>query len=457
MSQRSHCQVFLTVVLATATMAAFPPSLRHRPVTQNRILHINTSCDLRNFNVSVTTEKPFKGIIFAKDFSQECRGYGVMKKDVSVSFPTSGCGVRLTSNADEMFYMITVVVQQDKHLRQIKDQERTVQCRIENSAFSVNSRMMEEVIMKEIITEKRDRSSRTGRMKQEGWSKEISPENYSSETKELNDALLAARAWMEIAPSNVNQKDGILQVGEEAVLIVKSTLPVGIGWKVVDCVAHDGLGDSSQKLLDDNGCPVDELLLPEPSKGHSRSIGMMRHQEASSKFSAFKFPDRDRLHLSCSLQLCRSKCQKIDCGEGNRISRNLRRGEEGEILDRLEVFNSVEVLAPGIELEDIRQLERSEADPFRFGNIPGDRTFCVSPDKMALTFCVLGLIFLVAVIVAAVALYKARRNGVPMPYYTRSVFSSSSGSGSAYGSKLLLHESPCMGQSASVRGYGRIL
>ena len=99
-----------------------------------------------------------------------------------------------------------------------------------------------------------------------------------------------------------------------------------------------------------------------------------------------------------------------------------------------------------------------------FGNIPGDRTFCVSSDKMALTFCVLGLIFLCAVAVASFALYRARQNGTPvMPYYTRSLFSSSSGaSGSAYGSKLLLHESPTGSatsgnRSASVRGYGRIL
>lgn len=33
-----------------------------------------------------------------------------------------------------------------------------------------------------------------------------------------------------------------------------------------------------------------------------------------------------------------------------------KRGEEGEILDRLEVFNSVEVLAP--EIDDLRKSER---------------------------------------------------------------------------------------------------
>lgn len=38
----------------------------------------------------------------------------------------------------------------------------------------------------------------------------------------------------------------------------------------------------------------------------------------------------------------------------NRVPRLMPKGEPGEILDRLEVFNSVEVLAPGIELDDPR-------------------------------------------------------------------------------------------------------
>lgn len=381
-----------------------------------------------------------------------------MKNSVSVDLPTSGCGVRLSKDSEDMlgdekkmFYSVTLVVQQDKHLRQISDQERTVKCMVDTNVFNVKSKPMEDALFNEILDKK---DHRTGRMKDEGWSKEIHPD------VELTEALRASKAWMEIVP--IENDEEALQVGEEALLMVKSTLPVGIGWKVVDCVAHDGLGDSSQKLLDEDGCPVDEGLLPELLKGPVRPIVMMRHQEAVAKFVAFKFPDRDRLHVSCGMQLCRQNCEIYDCVNITRTGRRIvEAGEDGEVLDRLEVFNSVEVLAPGIELDE-REKDKMAGDPLRatFGYFPGDRTFCVSPDKMALTFCVLGLIFLCAVIVAAFALYKARRSGTPMPYYTRSLFSSSSGSGngSAYGSKLLLQDSPCMGQSAaSMRGYGRIL
>ncbi|KAG5876842.1 hypothetical protein JTB14_002898 [Gonioctena quinquepunctata] len=96
---------------------------------------------------------------------------------------------------------------------------------------------------------------------------------------------------------------------------------------------------------------------------------------------------------------------------------------------------------------------------YPFTNIPGDRAFCVSPDKMAIAFCILGLIFLIAVIIAVCSLLRSKRYKGNVPYYSGSLFSSST-SGSAFGSKLLLHDSPSLGHGPSTsRGmqYGRIL
>lgn len=41
---------------------------------------------------------------------------------------------------------------------------------------------------------------------------------------------------------------------------VRAVLPGSIGVRIVDCSALDGLGESSQKLLDDRGCPIDEQV-----------------------------------------------------------------------------------------------------------------------------------------------------------------------------------------------------
>lgn len=60
-------------------------------------------------------------------------------------------------------------------------------------------------------------------MKDEGWSKELEGKQLE---EEINVAISAARAWMEIVPENSEDKGyDTLQVGETALLSVKSTLP----------------------------------------------------------------------------------------------------------------------------------------------------------------------------------------------------------------------------------------
>lgn len=72
-------------------------------------------------------------------------------RKLTLSLPTAGCGVRLSSvedNPDEIYYTLILVVQQDRHLRQFTDQERIVKCRVNNSALAVKSKPMEEAFIK---------------------------------------------------------------------------------------------------------------------------------------------------------------------------------------------------------------------------------------------------------------------------------------------------------------------
>lgn len=121
----------------------------------------------------------------------------------------------------KMFYTVAIVAQQDRHLRQISDQERVIDCSIEDSAFTVKSKPMKDAVEKEVLGYNK---GRTGRMKEEGWSKDFDggDENDQS-SKELERMLSAARAWMEITP--VKTASSNLQVGEPALLAVKCTLP----------------------------------------------------------------------------------------------------------------------------------------------------------------------------------------------------------------------------------------
>lgn len=156
-------------------------------------------------------------------------------------------------------------------------------------------------------------------------------------------------------------------------------------------MAHDGLGESSQKLLDEAGCPVDELIFPkmkmyrhistdkkskdmlfnedhasiDNSKQTQNRSGVFQHfmlyKHASTVFSAFKFPDRARLHLTCGLELCKGECARVDCSRNQFLPKSkdtllrrvrLDKESDGLVIDRLQVYNSIEVLAPNIELEN---------------------------------------------------------------------------------------------------------
>lgn len=103
--------------------------------------------------------------------------------------------------------------------------------------------------------------------------------------------------------------------------------------------------------------------------------------------------------------------------------------------------------------------KRSEGrEEFVRGFSPGDKTICLSPGKMALAFCVLGVIFLCAIAVAFASLVRARRRTgreqahTSLSFYTgsKSVFSSNESSSSGLsGSKLLLTDSPYMDHHSS--------
>ncbi|KAI4467953.1 cypher isoform b [Holotrichia oblita] len=303
MTDSIHRLFFVTLAITNSiALPSHAPSATSR--THTTIISTTSNCDSNSINVTLLLVQPFSGVFFAKEFSQGCRTFGNSSRSLILNLPTSGCGVSLNEEekTQRLYYRVAVILQQDKFLRQISDENKLIKCYLPDDSFQVKSSSMERTL-KTLIP---DINRRKGRMKQH-WN----DESKISNDRILTDALLASKAWMEIVPAEHTKRSGVLKVGEPALLVVKSTLPVGIGWRVVDCIAHDGLGDSSQLLLDQDGCPIDELLLPALLKKPAKPIALMKHQEAVSKFAAFKFPDRDRLHLTCSLQLCKNACPQV--------------------------------------------------------------------------------------------------------------------------------------------------
>lgn len=74
---------------------------------------------------------------------------------------------------------------------------------------------------------------------------------------ETVDEMEQIRAWLELGGNNGS---GAVEVGQVTSMSVKVILPDRIDVRIIDCVALDGIGEASQKLFDERGCPIDEQV-----------------------------------------------------------------------------------------------------------------------------------------------------------------------------------------------------
>lgn len=105
----------------------------------NKILSVETNCTRDLFEIRIDLGKKFRGILFAKDFVEECRTRGNQANHVTLRIPTSGCGVRSEMGADGGLELsVKVMLQMDGKLRQRSDIEKVVKCKLPANMMMVD-------------------------------------------------------------------------------------------------------------------------------------------------------------------------------------------------------------------------------------------------------------------------------------------------------------------------------
>ncbi|XP_017088243.2 uncharacterized protein cyr [Drosophila bipectinata] len=370
---------------------------------QIHALQVNCSRDLLEMQLELS--RPFRGLLYAKDFPLECRTRGLDSTHLNLRIPTSGCGVRAEPLDDgSMEYSVRVMLQMEQKLRQSTDILSSVRCQLPATEMGMSLPSWRAENGRERNARMRALAAATGGAP--------APAQHMETPR--------VRIWLELGGPNGT---GSVEVGVATTLTVRAIVPGTIGVRVVDCAALDGLGESSQQLLDARGCPIDEQVMPAlhthhrpAEEGWSKQLEEdLVERTFAATFPAFKFPDRERLHVSCGVQLCKGKCPSLNCRQKSpgQAPPSLSADQH---LARIEVFNSLAVTAPQIEVDRLRYDRRhnmSHGDDYpanlRGQVLPGEGTLCLSISKLAISFCVLGLIFLVAVVVAIFSLIRARR------------------------------------------------
>lgn len=198
--------------------------------SQHGFASIRTNCTKDFMQIDLNMEKPFKGLIFAKGFSEECGARGDLSNNLKLLLPVSACGIRSEMIGDSMKYTVPLVAQMDYKLQQKSDLETIVQCALPAKMMDISLEQSNKI----------DQNHRNGRMRF------VNPQTSAK-----------VRAWMELGGRN---GIGLVEVGQNTSLSIHLVLTRKYGVRVVDCVCFDGIGEISQKLFDDNGCPVDSQV-----------------------------------------------------------------------------------------------------------------------------------------------------------------------------------------------------
>lgn len=159
-------------------------------------------------------------------------------------------------------------------------------------------------------------------------------------------------------------------------------------------------------------------------------------------FPAFKFPDRERLHVTCGVQLCKGKCPKVmfllpaSLGHFNNCfnkqifrqtaasTRSTWYRQKSSLLEsryttHWESQPPKSICSPTdaimLQVRGCHSLPTEThhlillVDEYKYlPPVKSEGTLCLSSSKLAWSFCILGLIFLVAVIVSLYCLMRHR-------------------------------------------------
>ncbi|XP_030383657.1 uncharacterized protein LOC115631127 isoform X1 [Scaptodrosophila lebanonensis] len=190
-----------------------------------------------------------------------------------------------------------------------------------------------------------------------------------------------------------------VKIGDPLTIVISIDEQKLFGLHVTDCIVRDGLGWGEQRLVGEDGCPMDNEIMGQFNYTEDRLA-------ANVTFPAHKFPYTTSVYYQCNVRLCALQdptCQEAPVCSGKRPKRQtLTDGKEEDGLPAtIEVFSGLYVN------ENENANDRDEDAVFKEKTL--DDALCVSQRTFAIAIAIAGLILMLAV-VAAVLCIMARRS-----------------------------------------------
>ncbi|XP_043281132.1 uncharacterized protein pio [Venturia canescens] len=204
-----------------------------------------------------------------------------------------------------------------------------------------------------------------------------------------------------------------VKIGDPLSLVISIDKQEMFGLMISDCIVRDGLGWGEQRLINDEGCPVDGEIMGQFDYSEDNT-------RAQVNFQAHKFPYTASVYYQCNVRLC------VKHGGGcantpplcNEVARRRREAtgralaeKEGTTLDgetpaTIEVYSGLYVN----EASDLAGKSDFSDDVFRERTIDDADSICISQRSFAIGIAIAGLILMLAVVAAILVLLAKRRH-----------------------------------------------
>ncbi|KAH0952059.1 hypothetical protein HN011_008168 [Eciton burchellii] len=202
-----------------------------------------------------------------------------------------------------------------------------------------------------------------------------------------------------------------VKIGDPLTLVISIDKQEMFGLKISDCLVRDGLGWGEQRLINDEGCPVDGEIMGQFTYNEDKT-------EARVNFQAHKFPYTASVYYQCNVRLCIKHgggCSNTPplCNSIARRRRNAAYDDEVKSVEGLDGTPATIEVYSGLyvnEASDVGSKSDLSDDVFRERTIDDPNTICISQRNFAIGIAIAGLILMLAVVAAILVLLAKRRH-----------------------------------------------
>lgn len=378
------CSVNGAQLPASPTTTPTPPSLQQLQQQQDLVQDVRIDCNSNEIAVSIGGElgldanAMFDGMVYPRGLSKNSSCLAEFRKHkgpLRYRLPLRSCNTMSTDlNDGGVEYFNTIVVQPHRKLVTNQGRGFHIRCRYQTRDKTISNAV-----------------------------------NVSTaEPTPLTATAPMPGCSMKIFYGDPTQKEVAenVKIGDPLTLAIHIDDQPLYGLRISDCLVRDGLGWGEQRLINAEGCPVDNEIMGQFEYSESKTLAQVR-------FQAHKFPYTASVYYQCNVRLCLKADNGCDdvppACDGSR-----RRRQAGGALPKDEAEEgspaTIEVYS-GLYVNEANDLNRADLldDVSRERASDDPNSICISQRSFAIGIAVAGLVLMLAVLAAILILLAKRR------------------------------------------------